>query len=222
MDLVGPSLFLVPCQSQGMAPSALVRVRVRVYVFCPVSLIHPHTTDNLLSQPVHWQNLDKRVSLRLEGWWGHQRCSEERVQWTLFRAKVMTNGAGLWEPALGGRLWLNMSVSPHTIVPFPISDPPPSSRSLHPSLHPPLWSPVPANPPPGRRQHIPSLSIDEEGERMIYLFIQIAKTRAVGSSGWNHWWLMNKALMLPNWLWKTINKPRVFTTCSLTFIWQTA
>lgn len=107
----------------------------------------------------------------------------ERVQWTLLRATVMSNGARLWEPASGGHLWLNMSVSPHTIVPFPISK----------AFHPPTAHS--SQPPPGRRQHIPSLSIDEEEKCMIYLFKD--------SQNQNCWQLWCSHVLF-SWLWKAI------------------
>lgn len=87
---------------------------------------------------------------------GLQRYWGERVQRTLLRAAAMSNGTGLWEPAygeVGGDLWLAMSVSAcHCSFSHQRSQPPCHTHSQH---------LTPANPPPGHRWHIPSLSIDE-------------------------------------------------------------
>ncbi len=101
---------------------------------------------------------------------GLQRCSEERVQWTLLRATVMSNGAGLWEPALGGPFVVKheRAATYHCAFSHQRTSPPASCSS---------------QPPPGRRRHIPSLSIDEEGKWIISLFKD-----SQNQSRWQLWW----------------------------------
>lgn len=137
----------------GHGPLCPVRIRVRVFLcFAPCHWIIP-------AQPATAFPPRQKGYFEVGGWEmlggeGVYRGAQKRECNELF-----------WEPqwwvmeracenqSQGGHLWLNTSVSSHTIVPFPISEhqpPTPASRSSH--------------PPPGRRRHIPSLSINEEGK----------------------------------------------------------
>lgn len=94
----GPRLF--PCALiTGHAPPCQAGISAKVFVSCHVTESSQHNR-----QPYPWQ----KSYVEVGGWgWGGgggglQRCRKERVQWTLLSAAVMSNGAGLWEPALGG------------------------------------------------------------------------------------------------------------------------
>lgn len=112
------SLSPVSCPPQSMAVFAHLRPGLRF------SFLIPSVATSAFA-------LAKGL---LRGWrvrgvgQGGNRAYGDAQSATLLRAKVMSNGAGLWEPARPGgwggvHLWLNMSVSLHTIVPFPISKP---------------------------------------------------------------------------------------------------
>lgn len=90
-------------RSQGTALSARSGPGLGFLFFAPCHLIIPAQAAHSLCP---WQ----KGYFEVGGWGmlggegGLRRYWGERVQWTLLRAAVMSNGTGLWEPVSGGAI----------------------------------------------------------------------------------------------------------------------